>query len=179
MKRLLTILILIFTLQTPSQADDIRDFQIEGMSLGDSALKYYSESEIKANKQNWYRGKEYSTSAIGDIQISYKTKDSEYIIEGIDTVETMDISKCLEELPLQADALSEMFSNKVKQTGPTRAKHWADKSKKSWYDTYTFTFPNKDIIEVICMDWSKNVTWNDNFRLRIVSKGLMRFMDKQ
>ena len=46
MKRLLTILILIFTLQTPSQADDIRDFQIEGMSIGDSLLDFFSEEEI-------------------------------------------------------------------------------------------------------------------------------------
>ena len=46
MKRLLTILILIFTLQTPSWADDIRDFQIEGMSIGDSALDYFDKQEI-------------------------------------------------------------------------------------------------------------------------------------
>jgi len=46
MKKFLAILILIFTLQTPSQADDIRDFQIEGMSIGDSLLDYFSEEEI-------------------------------------------------------------------------------------------------------------------------------------
>ena len=50
MKRLLTILILIFTLQTPSQADDIRDFQIEGMSIGDSLLDYLSEEKINKKK---------------------------------------------------------------------------------------------------------------------------------
>ena len=31
---------------TPSKADDIRDFQIEGMSIGDSLLDYYSKDEI-------------------------------------------------------------------------------------------------------------------------------------
>jgi hypothetical protein len=49
MKKFLAILILIFTLPTPSQADDIRDFQIEGMSIGDSLLDYFSEEEIKTN----------------------------------------------------------------------------------------------------------------------------------
>ena len=34
-------------LQTPSQADDIRDFQIEGMSVGDSLLDYMSTKKIK------------------------------------------------------------------------------------------------------------------------------------
>ena len=49
MKKILAILILILTFQTPSQADDIRDFQIEGMSIGDSLLDFYSEKEIKKN----------------------------------------------------------------------------------------------------------------------------------
>ena len=34
---------------TSSQADDIRDFQIEGMSVGDSLLNYFSEDEINSN----------------------------------------------------------------------------------------------------------------------------------
>ena len=59
MKRLLTILILIFTLQTPSQADDIRDFQIEGMSIGDSLLDYFSEAEINKQKKNFYPSKKF------------------------------------------------------------------------------------------------------------------------
>ena len=51
MKRLsLYLFLILFTLQTPSWADDIRDFQIEGMSIGDSLLDYFSEKEIKKNK---------------------------------------------------------------------------------------------------------------------------------
>jgi len=46
MKKLLGILVLGLFLITPSWADDIRDFQIEGMSIGDSALDYFSEEEI-------------------------------------------------------------------------------------------------------------------------------------
>ena len=42
MKKLLGILVLGLLLITPSQADDIRDFQIEGMSLGDSLLDYFN-----------------------------------------------------------------------------------------------------------------------------------------
>ena len=60
MKKFLAILILIFTLPTPSQADDIRDFQIEGMSIGDSLLDYFSEEEIKTNiKKTKFKKKNY------------------------------------------------------------------------------------------------------------------------
>jgi len=45
MKRLLLILILTFSFQTWTKADDIRDFQIEGMSVGDSLLDYFNEKE--------------------------------------------------------------------------------------------------------------------------------------
>ena len=48
MKRLsLYLFLILFTLQTPSQADDIRDFQIEGMSVGDSLLDYINKEDRK------------------------------------------------------------------------------------------------------------------------------------
>ena len=37
-----------------AQADDIKDFQIEGLSIGDSMLKYLNEKEIKASKRNYF-----------------------------------------------------------------------------------------------------------------------------
>ena len=48
MKRLLAYLFLVLGLLliTPSQADDISEFEIEGMSIGDSLLDYFSEEEI-------------------------------------------------------------------------------------------------------------------------------------
>jgi len=46
MKKILAILILILTFQIPSQASDIRDFQIERMSLGDSLLDHFSETKL-------------------------------------------------------------------------------------------------------------------------------------
>ena len=46
MKKFLGILVLGLFLITPSQADDIRDLEIEGMSIGDSLLKYIDQAEI-------------------------------------------------------------------------------------------------------------------------------------
>ncbi len=47
MKKLLAILVLTLCLTTPSQADDINDLEIDGVSIGDSLLDHYSVSEIK------------------------------------------------------------------------------------------------------------------------------------
>ena len=52
MKRLLLILILTLSFQSLSKADDISDFQIEGMSIGDSLLDFYSKDKIIDNFNN-------------------------------------------------------------------------------------------------------------------------------
>ena len=47
MKKLLVLLLSLFFLSSPSVfADDISDFEIEGISIGDSLLDYMTEDEI-------------------------------------------------------------------------------------------------------------------------------------
>ena len=60
MRIFLSVLILIFSLQSWIKADDIRDFEIEGISLEDSALKYFTEEKIKSNSKNFFRNKKYT-----------------------------------------------------------------------------------------------------------------------
>ena len=56
MKKLSTYLFLVlFSFSVPSFADDISDFEIEGMSIGDSLLDYFSEYEIKENTNNEFK----------------------------------------------------------------------------------------------------------------------------
>ena len=64
MRIFLTVLILIFSLQSWTKADDISDFQIEGMSIGDSLLDYFSEKEIKKNLVTYYKDNTFSTTDI-------------------------------------------------------------------------------------------------------------------
>ena len=76
MKKLLAILVLGLFLIPPSQADDIRDFQIEEMSIGDSLLDYLSEKEIEKkinhNTSYWYPNKTFVS--IGTMAESEKYK---------------------------------------------------------------------------------------------------------
>ena len=60
MKRLLLILILTLSLQSWTKADDIRDFEIEGMSIGDSALDFFSINELNdAHDIHDYKNKKF------------------------------------------------------------------------------------------------------------------------
>ena len=57
MRVFIILLVLIFSLQSLTKADDISDFEIEGMSIGDSLLDFFSEDEIlKSIRPNQYAG---------------------------------------------------------------------------------------------------------------------------
>ena len=54
MKKFLAIIILNLCFIIPSQADDFKDFEIEGISVGDSLLNFYSEEKIKNSEPLHY-----------------------------------------------------------------------------------------------------------------------------
>ena len=47
MRNILFIFLLILSFQSWSKADEMSDFEIEGMSIGDSLLNFYSVNEIE------------------------------------------------------------------------------------------------------------------------------------
>ena len=78
MKRLLLILILTLSYQSLTKADDIRDFQIEGISIGDSLLDFYSRSIIKdaiKNTKNNYKDKSFYRVYLDSKTFSFKKYD--------------------------------------------------------------------------------------------------------
>ena len=92
MKKLSTYLFLIlFSFSTPSFADDIQDFEIEGMTIGNSLLDYMSEEEIKENVVHVYSDKKFTVSLykksteIYDWGVGgeYKSNDKTYKIHGV------------------------------------------------------------------------------------------------
>ena len=114
MRILLSILILIFTLQSWTKADDIRDFEIEGMSIGDSALDYFSKEVIDERKKNGfvYPNKEFFSATIYDdpkfgtydhVQLHIKDNDDKYIIHSISghlDYKKKDIAECYNQLEI-------------------------------------------------------------------------------
>ena len=60
MRIFLSVPILIFSLQSWAKTDDITDFEIEGISIGDSLLNYFSKDEIELKRLADYKDKEFS-----------------------------------------------------------------------------------------------------------------------
>ena len=196
MKKLLGILVLGLFLITPSQADDIRDLQIEGMSLGDSLLDYFSEEEIikeKLNPKNikMYAYKKNKTfaqvgfySSDGHVfntykylQIMVKNNDKNYIIHGISGKIFEDYDKnietCYERQDKAIKEFKEEFTNTEFESTEIK-KHTADKSGKSTVRQAGFFFKNGDIISVECYYWHKGI-YKNNFKITVAKEELNRW----
>ena len=177
MKRFYTCLFLLFfTLQTPSLADNISDFEIEGMSIGDSLLDYFSKKEIKDNTNtDYYTNNKYTSveffqlssfKTYDAVGLKYKTDDKKYIIVGISGTLFCEknIEKCnkkQKEIDLE---LSNMFENAQKDV--SKDKHDADKSGKSTTSQINYWFKSKEVVSIELIDWSEKITnekgWTDN-----------------
>ena len=62
MKLFLSIFVLVFNLQSLANSDDIKEFQIEGMSIGDSVLDFFSKKEIEKFSVNYAERVDYKYS---------------------------------------------------------------------------------------------------------------------
>ena len=188
MKRLLTILILIFIFQTPSQADDIRDFQIEGMSIGDSALDYFSEEEINNGVKHFYKNKKFKSTTIPVDSDSYekidftsKPKDKKYKIYGIRGSKLFNnIKDCKMEYKKAAKELSEMFKNSKKVDAGERDYSADPTGKSKIYNVY-FWLKKGGFIEITCFDLTKELAkqqnWDtNNLTIGIASKEFSDFL---
>ena len=188
MKRLsLYLFLILFTLQTPSQADDIRDFQIEGITVGDSLLDFYNEKKIKEAIKDtvyYYPDRKFydifikspNNSNYEWFQITMKTKDKSYIVyvmTGLIDFEKKNMKDCYPKLKEVANEIKNVFDNKIKPED-IKFNHTADTSGKSKVERSNFKTDGGDI-QVECVDWSKNVEYEDTFRVNIKSDEALKY----
>ena len=169
------ILILIINFQSWTKADDIRDIEIEGMSIGDSALNFFNNQEIENNKKKWFKNDKYLISVMRSnkfinydkIQIVYKTTDSKKKLVAIDgLVDYENIKLCYEKLDNIAEEISSI-ATKLKNTGKANYNHTGDPSGKSTVTDINFENENRDEIQVACYDYSKELGATDHLRVGI------------
>ena len=184
MKIFLSILILIFTFQSWTQAEDIKDFEIEGISLYDSALLHFTESELKANIANYYTSDKYFTSAIFKtfkdydyLQLSFKKNDSKYIIQDLSGSKTLSYSKCLNKLKDIKKQISSLYENSSKIINrEIKYNHPIDKSGETKITDVYWSFNDGDVIVIQCYNWQskygKKRNYEDELKIAISNKDI-------
>ena len=189
MKRLSLYLFLVFfSLQTPSQADDIRDFQIEGISIGDSALDYFSEKELKKMKSTSDRTKKktymrycFDSKVYKNKVCFYITKnDKSYIIKSISGHIKFpnDIAGCYK-LQNEVDSeIKEIFTNSMRNE--RTYKHSGDKSGKTKEKDIIYKIKSGAEAGTACIDYGKEygTKYNlpDSFQVFLDSKEYAKYL---
>ena len=174
MKILLTFFVLLFSFSVV--AEDISDFEIEGMSIGDSSLDYMSEDEIKKEIEKNRYMYERLTEEFGEVYLftglqTYefmsffvKTDDEKFLIYsirgGITFIE--DMKGCISKLNNIVEEISSMFQN-AEKTQDT-IKHGIDPTGRSIIEDVTFYFDSGDIISVQCTNFEESLRIKNNWR---------------
>ena len=192
MKTLLTLFILLFS--SSVLADDISDFQIEGISVGDSLLDYFTLEEIVNNAEtrnfndNSFYEIEINSSKYKDYQsmsFNLKSNDKNYIIYGV--IGTIfyryDPKKCIYKKKEIEKEINFISQNAERIDHGTYA-HWYDKTNKSKVTQVEFYFDKrKGSIVISCYDWSKKITnelgWTDNLSVEIYLEEFANFLREQ
>ena len=183
MKRLLLILILTLSFQSLTKADDIREFEIDGLSLGESLLKFYDKKSLTTNIADYYSDNTYATqtflanegSSYEQIQVSYLTDDKKFKAEAIngELYFPNDINNCYEKM----DELKKVLATSIPDIVPS--KKITNKESAHGIFTYIdFIFYTGDLITVSCYDFDNTkFSYIDVFRISIETKEYRNWID--
>tara|TARA_X000000950_G_scaffold172881_1_gene210454 strand:- start:1026 stop:1610 length:585 start_codon:yes stop_codon:yes gene_type:complete len=187
MKRLLLIFAIfsIFSFFNVSKADNIKDFEIEGMTIGDSALDFFTVSHIKDNSWDYFKSKRFTPvqndkmsffETYDAVDFVYKTDDNKYKIVELAGVLFYDenIDECydkLDEIALEMDKLFPFTRKEPKQT----YKHSNDKTQKSLVTDIEYFFKNGDSVQLACFDYSEASGSQDHLSVALSTKEIYDF----
>ena len=187
MKTLLTLFVLLFS--SSVFAEDISDFEIEGMSVGDSLLDYMSEKKIQDGiKHDYYKYKSNKFDKVEfwdlDLEIydvlsaHIKTNDKNYIIYELSGAILFEenVSDCYLEKNKIDNELYLLFDN-VQRYDSGRQFHPADETNQSTYDRVDLFFPSGNTIDIICYDWSETKGFNDHLSVGMEMKEFSKWIN--
>jgi len=184
MKIFIAVLIFIFSLQSWTKADDISEFEIEGMSIGDSALNFFSEKDIKYNSYDYYNDKEYTPvqmineelyETYDSVDFDFKTGDLTYKIHALYGVKYYkgNINDCYEKMDQLVSQMSDVFKNSAeisKKDVEKNPKITGDPTGQTKVTRVSFWFSNGDRASVSCYDYSEELGNNDNLTIGLQTK---------
>ena len=181
MRIIIIIITLFINLQSLTKADDISDFEIEGLSIGDSLLNHFSVMEIK-NFQNYddlpsdmsFRiieifSNEMKMDLYDSVQIYYKPNDKAFKIHGVNGGLFCDTKiKCINQYDEIKKDISKLFGDTLKSDN-FNGKHMDDSTGQSVYEYIVYYHPNGEIA-VGYTDWAKHMNYNDNVSIDITTQ---------
>jgi len=189
MKKLLGIFTLSLCFITSSYADDIKDFQIEQISIGDSLYNHYNDDKIKLTmsypSSNDYSGTEipeYLSNKKFDkfdsITLHWKTNDKTKKIVAISGIKLFpnNLNECLKERKKISDEMKDIL------TDYKESKYEMTYGKDNNSIGYVIDLSIKNgSIRIWCNNWDKKREtenkWEDDLNVSIDTKKFIHWLD--
>ena len=189
MKLFQTLIIIIFCLQSWSKADDIKDFEIEGMSVGDSLLTHYNKEQIQSAYENasYYKDNIFAVIFVEKdsinydrIQVTLKPNDRNHKIFALEGIIDFDkkIDECNKQKNIIIQDLEQVLSNsnRIDDDGP----YSPDLSGKSFSYMSWFFLDSGGFFSVSCRKMGKEVRekhgWTDELSISATTKEMENFL---
>ena len=171
MQKIIIIITLFINLQSLTKADDIRDFEIEGMGLGDSALNFFTKSEIDKSVEEMpqypndeykiayiQKSKKYNFENYQGITFYFKKNDRSYKIAGIvaSNYYPNDFQNCLNDLKKMRKDIENSFDVIPTYEGEDILEFDTFGETKMYGAVYDLA--ENGFSQVVCYDWSKEIS---------------------
>ena len=189
MKVFLIALIFLINFQSWSLADDIQDFEIDGMSIGDSLLQYFSQEQITSAAKLLYPGSDKfygisfytnDSNKFETYTFSLKKKDDQYTIYDLGGTKSFpnDLKNCKSLKSTIIESFEPIDKNFKYQEYEYVYKTFGSGKSIAYISSYT---SSSGSIRVYCTDWhefdesEKNYT--DKLNVDLSTKEFLNFLD--
>ena len=158
-------------------AEKISDFELDGISIGDSLLQYMTKEEILSHQKESNEAyktlgnqiffevyKEPRDKNIDFISFFVKSNDKNFIIQAIYATKTYenDIDQCFARLNKITEQYDKEFKSLKKRS--EKSKILYDPSGKSYLVRSTYKFKNGDLIAIECYDFDESFQNNYGYQ---------------
>ena len=189
MKYFLIILFLLFSFQSWAKADEISEFEIEGMSVGDSLLKFMDSNEIKKAEENKneYPDSNYivifynkKSEIYDNIEIVYDKEDTSFFIHAL--TGSLEDANNYQQCKIKKKDIVAEFKNTFKGSQIYEDESEHAFSKGSLSEVTDFYPKTGGFARVSCTDWSKKAEeenlWVDNLKVSLGSEKFLLYLNK-
>ena len=184
MKSFIIYLLIIFSLQSLVKANDIKDFDIDGIGVGESLLNYTSKDLIESKSKNYYpNSKDYYLLEFDSNELSFletysyigvhlKKDDNKFLIASIKgmIIYKNDFESCLSQKKIIVDSIQETVPNSREQKYTNDFDNLYGMSK-----AYISDFKVQDgFIRIWCTNWDNETEdqkgWEDTLNIDLSSQ---------
>jgi len=171
----------------PSKADDIRNFQIDGISIGDSLLDFFDKNQINSQEKSFYYGDDsfYKINFLSKestyklINFHLKKNDNKFVVYSLGGRNIMEFNKCLEEKKIAVNEVKEFLGVENENSYKSDYKK---KYGKSFSNVTDLKIKN-GIVRIYCDNWSDKYTkknnWKDSFNITIYSEEFGNWLNNE